>query len=256
MTEFIEHTDGEEILEDGHGVRFILPAWRFDLPVTRGACRDELSDGRRVRTFSIQKGDLSANEARHYAGRLRDAPARAMAVFDASRRDVHPPGKTMRASFTINVLPGLLMTHDWCIVSQYNARPSPGERWRNPPFSIGVRPQAPHAREEVLYVDLATFPTAGSQEQGRHVDLGPEAVVPLQRDRSYAVAIDFADGAGGEGLLKVRVDDKLIVDYAGPTGYANFAGCFFAYGLYRSPWCPGCEGLSARFVDVVEGVAE
>ncbi|KQO74400.1 hypothetical protein [Methylobacterium sp. Leaf88] len=97
MTEFIEHTDGEEILEDGHGVRFILPAWRFDLPVTRGACRDELSDGRRVRTFSIQKGDLSANEARHYAGRLRDAPARAMAVFDASRRDVHPPGKTMRA---------------------------------------------------------------------------------------------------------------------------------------------------------------
>jgi hypothetical protein len=255
MIDFIEHTDGQEVLEDGHGVRFILPARRFDLPVTRGVCWDVLSDGRRVRTFSIQKGDVSANEARHYAGRLQDAPARAMAVYDASRREIHPAGQLMRARFAINVHPGLLMTHDWCVVGQYNARPSPGERWRNPPFAIGVKPQAPHAREEVLYIDLATFPTAGSQDQGRRVDLGPEAIVPLRRDRSYAVAIDFVDGAGSNGLLKVRVDDRLIVDYVGPTGYANFAGCFFAYGLYRSPWCPGCEGLTASFTDVFEGVS-
>jgi hypothetical protein len=116
-----------------------------------------------------------------------------------------------------------------------------------------MKPRARNSREEVFYVDLTTFPTAGSQEQGRHVDLGPKALLPLKRDRPYAFVIDFVDGAGGDGLLKVRVDDRLIVDYVGPTGYANFAGCFFAYGLYRSPWCPGCEGLSASFTDVVEG---
>ncbi|WP_156653446.1 hypothetical protein [Methylobacterium sp. Leaf111] len=47
-------------------------------------CTDRVLNGRRVRTFSIQKGDLSAGEARQYAGRLKDAPARAMAVFDVS----------------------------------------------------------------------------------------------------------------------------------------------------------------------------
>ncbi|KQO67660.1 hypothetical protein [Methylobacterium sp. Leaf89] len=255
MTDIIEHTDGQRINEDGHTVRFMLPAWRHDHPITGGVCTDRVLNGRRVRTFSIQKGDLSAGEARQYAGRLKDAPARAMAVFDVSKADVRLPGKPMRASFTINVHPGLLMTHDWCGICQYNSRPNPGERWRNPPFAIGMKPRARNSREEVFYVDLTTFPTAGSQEQGRHVDLGPKAILPLKRDRPYAFVIDFVDGAGGEGLLKVRVDDRLIVDYAGPTGYANFAGCFFAYGLYRSPWCPGCEGLTASFADVVEGAA-
>ncbi|KQQ44389.1 hypothetical protein ASF58_20855 [Methylobacterium sp. Leaf125] len=253
MTIITEHTDGQRVTEDGHGVRFILPARRHDRPVTRGVCTDRLFNGRKVRTFSIQAGDVSSEEARNYAGRLEDAPARAMAVFDTSKADVRGPGQKLRASFTVNVRPGLLMTHDWCGICQYNARPNPAERWRNPPFAIGMKPRGRNSREEVFYVDLATFPTAGSQEQGRHVDLGPKAIVPFKRDRPYAFEIEFMDGAGGDGLLKVSVDGSPIVDYVGPTGYANYAGCFFAYGLYRSCWCPGCEGLTANFEHVTEG---
>lgn len=241
----IVRRDGDRLVEDGHRVRFILPR-------RPNACVDRDVGGRQVRHFNVAKGDLSNEEARQYAARLADAPARAMAVFDVDRADLHPARTPARASFAFSIMPGRRITSDWCVVAQYNARPTEGERWRIPPLALGLKTLK---GREVLYAAVATFPTAGSQEQGRAVALPGGGSAPIRRDRSHRIGIEFVDGGGGDGRLKVTVDGETLVAYDGPTGYANFAGCFFSYGLYRSPWCPGGEDLAVSFETLREGRA-
>lgn len=211
---------------------------------------DDRDPARVIYKFSVRRGDLSAEEAKQYAGRLEKAPNRAMIVSEGCRRqngDLLEFGGKLNWQPTVRAgdRPAPLLDphpNNFCVLAQYNSRPR-DENWKSPPFGLDAK-NIGGVEHLVVSLNITVDGVTKGIEIGR---------APMAR-RKHDVLAQFRNMAGKPGgSAKVWFDGKLIADYGGVTGHEGHLWSFHAFGLYRWAWSPPQNTIDAWFENWSEG---
>lgn len=205
---------------------------------------DDRDPARVIYKFSVRHGDISAEEAKQYAGRLEKAPNRAMVVLEGCRRQ---NGELLEFGGKLNWQPTvragekpapLLDPHPnaFCVLAQYNSRPR-DESWKSPAFALDAKNIG-----GVEHIVASLNITVGGVSQC--VEIGR---APMAR-RKHDVLVHFRNAAGKPGgAAKVWFNGNLIADYQGVTGHEGHLWSYHAFGLYRWAWSPVENTIDAWF---------
>lgn len=197
----------------GHKVgRFMLP------DPSIGRCWLKTFNGRQILNFNLRRGDRCPEDA------YDKTKERAYLVFDADKSSNRPAFTPLRIETTLEMLPSITITSWWFSLAQWNQWPGTDNVWRPPPFSLNI---SVVNGKEFLVAVVRTLDGFGKV---REIEA---ASMPFERKR-YQVAADFLCSNGQDGgRCRLTVNDRIINEYAGPTGYPG-REVYAAFGMYRA----------------------
>lgn len=136
-----------------------------------------------------------------------------------------PAGKAVTFDYTLTVMPGPISTLAWLIFGQLHS--GNDVLGASPPLSINVLPDGKGG--EIAWVNLNH---RSQKDAAFHYDrIGS---FPFKRGVAYHIVKRFVDARGlPTGLARVTVNDAVIADYAGVTGYfGQIADSYVKLGIY------------------------
>lgn len=191
---------------------------RFMVPSSPNRAYRWLKDGRDILHMVLRAGDRCPDD------RYDLSKERAYLVFDVARSSSRPAHTPMRMDTFLDLWPGVPVSSWWFSFMQWNQRPGADGLWRPPPFSLDVTVVE---GREYLVARVRHLDEAG------HVKAKDVATMPFER-RRYKIAAQFTCSNGlPSGRCRLTVDDAVIGEYEGPTGYPG-RDTYAAVGLYRA----------------------
>lgn len=176
---------------------------------------------RRGEVFEVKPGDQWPLDVAHDGGRTTRERSE---IAD----DPVPPGTVMPAHFEFAVDEGEPTTSPWTIIAQVHQVDFNGQKTYTVPLLFGLE------AGDRLFVRATANPI--NSFQSFHDVVKWESDERFERGRFYRVDITVRMdvGDGSDGILKVKIDDKVVVDYHGQIGIAGTTGYYWKHGIYRS----------------------
>ena len=153
-------------------------------------------------------------------------------------------GRAFVFDFDFMVETGARNTADWLLLAQFHQTEDTAadgtllDAAASPPLALQLR-------GERLEIVGRTDPNAQTTTSPDNIQMYL-ATDPITRGKFYNIRFEmiFDDALRGEGMLRVYLDDVLIVDYKGPLGYNDAVGTYAKFGVYRES---APEAFAAQF---------
>jgi hypothetical protein len=197
-----------------------------------------------VYRFEVRSGDHWVAEAPSQ----RTVVERSELEGPTGAGDIAAFDREIWTAYDFMIEPGPPSTSRWVVLGDWHVQPDPGDTaGMTSPWQVVL-----------LAGDSLAFDMRTSGEKPV-VHTAPrrrlwESSAPIERGAWHALvsAADFDWRPKGTGSVKVWLDGKMIVDYAGPFGYNTVKPPYFKFGVYRAS---APETLAVDYADVVTSLS-